>query len=45
MDYLPWMTWIRFLVWSAIGVLVYFGYSVKHSRLNGETPTVPASGK
>ncbi|HYL81978.1 MAG TPA: amino acid permease, partial [Candidatus Acidoferrum sp.] len=45
MAYLPWMTWIRFLVWSVIGVAVYFAYSVKHSRLNGETSTVPASGK
>ncbi|UVI35497.1 amino acid permease [Brevibacterium spongiae] len=27
-------TWIRFLVWLAIGLIVYFAYSRKHSRLN-----------
>ena len=26
-------TWVRFLVWMAIGLLVYFGYSRTHSRL------------
>lgn len=27
-------TWIRFAVWLVLGVLVYFTYSRKHSRLN-----------
>jgi APA family basic amino acid/polyamine antiporter len=27
-------TWMRFLVWSLIGIAVYFLYSMKHSRLN-----------
>ncbi|MCY9139798.1 amino acid permease [Peribacillus frigoritolerans] len=27
-------TWIRFLIWMAIGVVIYFAYSRKHSNLN-----------
>ena len=30
---LPVMTWIRFVVWLAIGLLIYFLYSVRHSKL------------
>jgi APA family basic amino acid/polyamine antiporter len=30
---LPGTTWIRFVVWMAIGFLVYFAYSARHSRL------------
>jgi APA family basic amino acid/polyamine antiporter len=25
--------WMRLLVWMALGLAVYFGYSRKHSRL------------
>lgn len=27
-------TWIRFVVWSFIGLLLYFMYSARHSNLN-----------
>jgi APA family basic amino acid/polyamine antiporter len=30
---LPGTTWVRFLVWLAIGLAIYFLYSRKHSRL------------
>ena len=34
MAFLPLVTWIRFFIWSAIGVVVYFGYSMRRSHLN-----------
>jgi APA family basic amino acid/polyamine antiporter len=43
---LPVMTWIRFVVWLGIGLLIYFSYSVRHSKLRhgldtGITEDVP----
>jgi len=43
---LPVMTWIRFLAWLGIGLLIYFLYSVRHSKLRrgidvGETEDIP----
>jgi APA family basic amino acid/polyamine antiporter len=32
---LPIMTWLRFFVWLAIGLIVYFGYSRKRSEFAG----------
>jgi basic amino acid/polyamine antiporter, APA family len=29
-------TWVRFGIWMVIGLVVYFGYSVRHSRLARE---------
>jgi APA family basic amino acid/polyamine antiporter len=33
MVYLPFITWMRFIVWQAAGVLLYFLYGRRHSRL------------
>jgi APA family basic amino acid/polyamine antiporter len=30
---LPWRTWERLLIWLAIGLVLYFTYGIKHSRL------------
>ncbi|WP_425305700.1 amino acid permease C-terminal domain-containing protein [Domibacillus aminovorans] len=29
-------TWIRFAIWLAIGVVIYFSYSQKQSKLNND---------
>ncbi|MBS0234623.1 MAG: amino acid permease [Proteobacteria bacterium] len=31
--FLPYETHLRFLIWLAVGLIIYFTYSVKHSRL------------
>ncbi|MBA4381484.1 MAG: amino acid permease [Sideroxydans sp.] len=33
MAFLPAQTWLRFTVWLTIGVIVYFTYSIRHSKL------------
>jgi APA family basic amino acid/polyamine antiporter len=44
-------TWLRFLIWLALGVGIYFAYSRRHSRvgtgdfLNPATPRVVAPPK
>jgi APA family basic amino acid/polyamine antiporter len=34
MYYLPWRTWERLLIWLGIGLVVYFLYGYRHSKLN-----------
>lgn len=33
MAFLPAITWLRFLVWLLLGLIVYFTYSIRHSKL------------
>jgi APA family basic amino acid/polyamine antiporter len=39
---LQWITWLAFLVWLAIGLVVYFGYSRNNSLLARAAGTEPA---
>jgi basic amino acid/polyamine antiporter, APA family len=32
--FLPLVTDLRFIVWLAVGMIVYFGYSLKHSKMS-----------
>jgi APA family basic amino acid/polyamine antiporter len=34
MTFLPAVTWMRFGIWILVGVVVYFAYSMHHSKLN-----------
>jgi basic amino acid/polyamine antiporter, APA family len=34
MAFLPGDTWIRLIIWMVIGILIYFGYSRRHSKVN-----------
>ena len=33
MSYLPLDTWLRLIIWMAIGIMIYFFYGKKHSKL------------
>ena len=33
MLFLPKATWVRFLIWLALGLIIYFSYSKQHSKL------------
>jgi APA family basic amino acid/polyamine antiporter len=35
---LPGKTWARLVIWFLIGMVVYFTYSIRHSRLRNPNP-------
>jgi APA family basic amino acid/polyamine antiporter len=38
MAFLPRDTWIRLVIWMAIGLIIYFLYGIHHSRLSAQEP-------
>ena len=36
MAQLPWLTWVRFMIWLFVGLIIYFLYGAKHSDLSHE---------
>ncbi|MDO9105245.1 MAG: amino acid permease [Methylovulum sp.] len=36
MAFLPSVTWLRFIIWLVVGLIVYFSYSMHHSKLASE---------
>jgi basic amino acid/polyamine antiporter, APA family len=41
---LQWQTWVRFLIWLVIGLVIYFAYGRKHSLLSPDHPQYRAAG-
>lgn len=43
MAYLPWITWLRFFGWFVLGVLIYFLYGRKNSKLRQRAKTLASA--
>ena len=41
MAFLPWTTWVRLLIWFVIGLVVYFAYGIRNSRLAQPATGIP----
>jgi basic amino acid/polyamine antiporter, APA family len=41
MSDLPWQTWLRFVVWLVVGLLIYALYGYRNSRLRTEATATP----
>ncbi len=44
MSYLPWITWLRFVGWFILGVVIYFLYGQKNSKLREQERTEAGIG-
>ncbi len=44
MALLPWETWVRLIVWMAIGFVIYFAYGFKHSEVRKRDEALAAIG-
>jgi APA family basic amino acid/polyamine antiporter len=42
---LGWLNWARLVIWLAIGLVVYFSYGVKHSRVRLRAKGLPETEK
>jgi APA family basic amino acid/polyamine antiporter len=38
---LPRVTWIRFVVWLILGLVLYFAYGYRHSTMRNGPPPAP----